>query len=416
MKRLVVIVAALLTLAGVSAVTATASSASVCEPNGTGCTQAGTYPGPNAVISNDDTGFKVEWTKSVVQPYSSGVPLYWTAYVTYTNIGSSTLTLSCSGNVTDTSADQEHMSGGSGNDGTVGADSTTCSQNPSFTEQVPPGGTGEAYATFHNVPWPGSAVSITWGDAGTSPNVYPFASKPPNGASTDKCRIDVRGTGFAYGIWPSNLIADHLWVVYTDMTGAQYHYEDLPNPFPWNPLNQGYNQTSQGTGAKSRVGKMTDGPVTALSGAQACGKDSSGNPVPGFDPNVVTQGPHACFLSQMAQIDKAKVPYRFLTTNSNAFVHTILLLCGIKPVKPNVYTPGWDYLLNHLSLSELIAITNRWRAAGVAVEAAIPARDTTATWHGAPARHSALPSCVSSVILQRSLSIRVHRVRIRQLC
>ncbi len=101
MKRLVVIVAALLTLAGVSAVTATASSASVCEPNGTGCTQAGTYPGPNAVISNDYTGFKVEWTKSVVQPYSSGVPLYWTAYVTYTNIGSSTLTLSCSGNVTD---------------------------------------------------------------------------------------------------------------------------------------------------------------------------------------------------------------------------------------------------------------------------------------------------------------------------
>ena len=179
MKRLVVIVAALLTLAGVSAVTATASSASVCEPDGTGCTPAGTYPGPNAVISNDYTGFKVVWTESVVQPYSSGVPLYWTAYVTYTNIGSSTLTLSCSGNVTDTSADQEHMSGGSGDDGTVGADSTTCSQNPSFTEQVPPGGTGEAYATFHNVPWPGSSVAITWGDAGTSPPEYPFGASAP---------------------------------------------------------------------------------------------------------------------------------------------------------------------------------------------------------------------------------------------
>jgi hypothetical protein len=137
--------------------------------------------------------------------------------------------LSCSGNVTDTSADQEHMSGGSGDDGTVGADSTTCSQSPSFIEKVPPGGTGEAYATFHNVPWPGSAVSITWGDAGTSPNVYPFASKLPNGASTDKCRIDVRATGFFFGHFSP---IDHLYVVYTDMTGAQYDYEAVPSGWP----------------------------------------------------------------------------------------------------------------------------------------------------------------------------------------
>ena len=85
MKRLIVIVAALLTLSTVSAVTAIASSASVCQPNGSGCTKAGTYP--EDVVINSDLGgvFKVVWTKSVVQPYSSGVPLYWTAYVTYTN-------------------------------------------------------------------------------------------------------------------------------------------------------------------------------------------------------------------------------------------------------------------------------------------------------------------------------------------
>ena len=318
MKRLIVIAATLLTLAGVSALTATASSASVCEPNGTGCTQAGTYPGPNAVISNDYTGFKVEWTESVVQPYSSGVPLYWTAYVTYTNVTSSTLTLGCPGDWVNASFVSEYMSGGSGDDGTVTADSTNCTDNPSQAVPIPPGGTFTTHATFHNVPWPGSAASITWGDAGTSPNVYPFASNPPNpGPPTSKCRIDVRGTGVVYGIWPSNLIADHLWVVYTDMTGAQYHYEDLPDPFPWNPLHQGYNKTSQGAGALSSIIRspiaIIDGPVTALSGAEACGKNSSGNPVPGFNPKVVTQGPHACFLRQMAQIDKAKDPYDWLT-------------------------------------------------------------------------------------------------------
>jgi hypothetical protein len=178
MKRIVVILAAILTLTGVSAVTAIAGSASVCQSDGTGCTKAGTYPGPNAVISDNWTGFKVVWTKSVVQPYSSGVPLYWTAYMTYTNIESASLTLGCPGNWANASYVSEHMSGGSGDDGTVSAESTTCSQNPGLTVAVPPGGTYELPATFHNVPWPGSTVSVTWGGAGTSSNVYPFGSSP----------------------------------------------------------------------------------------------------------------------------------------------------------------------------------------------------------------------------------------------
>jgi hypothetical protein len=146
----------------------------VCQPDGTGCTKAGTYAGPNALISSNYAGFQVVWTSSIVETYSSGVPLYWTAHVTYTNISSSSLTLSCPGAWADASYVAEYMSGGAGNDGMVSADSTGCTVDPSLAVTVPPGGTFISSATFHNVPWPGSAVAIRWGDAGTSAYVYPF--------------------------------------------------------------------------------------------------------------------------------------------------------------------------------------------------------------------------------------------------
>ena len=150
------------------------------------------------MISNDYTGFKVVWTESVVQPYSSGVPLYWTAHMTYTNITSTSLTLGCPGNWADASYVSEHMSGGSGDDGTVSAESTTCSQNPSLAVPVAPGGTYTLSATFHNVPWPGSAVSITWGGAGTSSNVYPFQSSSSSSTVTQNT---AQWSG--YGVYPS---------------------------------------------------------------------------------------------------------------------------------------------------------------------------------------------------------------------
>ena len=148
--------------------------ASVCQSDGTGCTKAGTYPDPNALINSNYGGYKLTWSSTSVQPYSSGVPLYWTVGVTYQNIESSTLSLGCQGAVTDFSSVQEHMSGGDGDDGSVAADSTTCSENPSWSAQVPPGASVVVYATFHNVPWPGSAVAIQWGKAGTSDSIYPF--------------------------------------------------------------------------------------------------------------------------------------------------------------------------------------------------------------------------------------------------
>jgi hypothetical protein len=147
----------------------------VCEPDGTGCTLGGTYPDPDALISSDYDGFQVTWTATSVQPYSSGVPLAWTIGITYQNIESASVTLGCPGDWADAAFVGETMSGGDGNDGTVAASDTTCSDNPNWTATVPPGGTVEVDATFRNVPWPGVAVVITWGDAGTSAAIYPFS-------------------------------------------------------------------------------------------------------------------------------------------------------------------------------------------------------------------------------------------------
>jgi Peptidase A4 family len=204
MKRLIVIVAALLTLSMVSGVTAIANSASVCQPNGSGCTKAGTYPEDVVINSNLGGAFKVVWTKSVVEPYSSGVPLYWTAYVTYTNFSSSDQTLACPGDWPDASFVSEHMSGGSGDDGTVPAETTTCSQNPALSVTVPPGGTSTSFATFHNVPWPGSAVAITWGNIGTSPDVYPFGSSSSPPPSKAKPTVLPSDNYAGYAAYPSS--------------------------------------------------------------------------------------------------------------------------------------------------------------------------------------------------------------------
>jgi serine/threonine protein kinase len=149
--------------------------ATVCEPDGTGCTLGGTYPDPDALISSDYDGFQVTWTATSVQPYSSGVPLAWTIGITYQNIESASATLGCPGDWADAAFVGETMSGGDGNDGTVAASDTTCSDNPNWTVTVPPGGTVEVDATFGNVPWPGVAVVVTWGDAGTSAAIYPFS-------------------------------------------------------------------------------------------------------------------------------------------------------------------------------------------------------------------------------------------------
>lgn len=224
MKRIIAVAATLLTAAGALAATAEAGSASTCEPNGAGCTAAGTYAGPNAVINADYSGFKVVWTESVVQPYSSGVPLYWTAYMTYTNISSSTLTLGCPGDWTDPAFVSEYMSGGSGDDGLVSAGSTICSEDPDENQPVASGASFTAWAAFHNVPWPGSAVAITWGDAGRSAAVYPFGtstpppppthSPPPPAPAQPSCPAASSPSWAGYVVCGSHLTSVHAtWTV-----------------------------------------------------------------------------------------------------------------------------------------------------------------------------------------------------------
>src|ERR1017187_1871015 len=173
MKRIFIVAAMLFTLVGMSVVSASVASASVCQSNGTSCTAAGTYSGPNAVINGNYGGFSVVWTSSVAPPYST-VPSPWTVYITYTNVTLFSQTLGCPGNWVNASYVSEEMSGGSGDDGGVSAASTTCSQNPGLNVTVPHGGTYTSFATFGNVPWPGSTVAIQWGDAGTTPSVTPW--------------------------------------------------------------------------------------------------------------------------------------------------------------------------------------------------------------------------------------------------
>jgi hypothetical protein len=184
MKRIFIVAAMLFTLVGMSVVSASVASASVCQSNGTSCTAAGTYSGPNAVINGNYGAFSVVWTSSVVPSYST-VPSPWTVYITYTNVTLFSQTLGCPGNWVNASYVSEEMSDGSGNDGGVAAASTTCSQNPGLNVTVPSGGTYRSFATFGNVPWPGSTVAIQWGDAGTTASVTPWicpkASSPWGG-------------------------------------------------------------------------------------------------------------------------------------------------------------------------------------------------------------------------------------------
>jgi hypothetical protein len=181
MKKIFMIAATLVALVGMSIISASAASASVCEGNGISCTASGTYSGLNALINSNYAGFQVVWTSSSVPPYST-IPSPWTVYITYSNVTFSSLTLGCPGNWSDPAYVSAQYSGGSGDDGGITAASTTCSQNPGLNVTVPPGGTYTAFATFGNVPWPGSTVAVQWGDAGRSRSVIPWTC-PQNSSS-----------------------------------------------------------------------------------------------------------------------------------------------------------------------------------------------------------------------------------------
>jgi serine/threonine protein kinase len=145
------------------------SSSPDCQPAGTGCVKSGSYPGPGTVINASFGGsYTVVWTGSTVAAGTAS----WTADITYTNVTSSALALNCQGDWTQASYVTETLSGG----GTFAASSTSCSQEPSLSVQLPAGGSYTLTATFPDVPPPGGDVAITWGNAGTSTSVDPFGS------------------------------------------------------------------------------------------------------------------------------------------------------------------------------------------------------------------------------------------------
>jgi hypothetical protein len=170
----------------------------------------------------------------------------------------------------------------------------------------------------------------------------PVSSPPTPTPVKANCQIDVRTTAVLAG-------GRHLYVVYTDPKGATYHYEAYPSNWP---VPTGTVHATVGPGSRPRVGPPPNhdplhGERTVVaSGSAACGKDVNGNDVSGFGQRVA-QGPHRCFLGQSSRIEQAKISYGLLTTNSNAYVYTILRNCGITPVKPtgDLETPGWGRLL-----------------------------------------------------------------------
>jgi hypothetical protein len=144
--------------------------ATVCQgPSGVGCTRPGEYGSINAVISRDDDGFRIIWASAEVAG-NGAYPTYWTAYLTFTNIGQTTESFSCGW----ASQVQEFITGGKGDDGYLGA--TTNCPDPTVSTPEAPGQEFEVSATFHNVPWPGSRVAIELPAINAnSPAIYPFA-------------------------------------------------------------------------------------------------------------------------------------------------------------------------------------------------------------------------------------------------
>ena len=130
------------------------------------------------------------------------------------------------------------MSGGSGNDGTVSAESTSCSRNPSLAVPVGPGGTYTLFAIFHNVPWPGSAVAITWGSGGDSPYVYPFksSSSSPSPKPTGKACVFNAPKGGATVVVHGEHISGHVgWAYLANPATGTWEYGANEGPISLDP-------------------------------------------------------------------------------------------------------------------------------------------------------------------------------------
>jgi hypothetical protein len=135
--------------------------------------------GPSVIY--EDSELTIIWENSYIYPYPGNDPLYWYAEVVYFYNGNQTFNIRCAGE-DEFPPVKEHMRG-TANAGYVEAEETLCSRNPDFTITLQPGEAFSNWVIFHNVPWPGSEVSLEWEPYGFSewvdPWYSPFNAPPP---------------------------------------------------------------------------------------------------------------------------------------------------------------------------------------------------------------------------------------------
>jgi hypothetical protein len=140
-----------------------------------------------------------------------------------------------------------------------------------------------------------------------------MAGKPSSGG---KCKVDVRSK-------PVALIANHLFIVYTNATGS-YYYRGGPSDDgtpSWGTIVTDSKRYLPGT-----VDYVQRAPsVTAAEGTAYC--------------------VGACFDITSNRIEAGNTAYGVFTPNSNSVIRTLLRSCNIREVKPNVWAPGWETVI-----------------------------------------------------------------------
>ena len=140
-----------------------------------------------------------------------------------------------------------------------------------------------------------------------------MAGKPSSGV---KCKVDVRSK-------PVALIADHLFIVYTNATGS-YYYRGGPSED--GIASYGTIVTDSGLYLPGTIDYVRRAPsVTAAEGSAACAG--------------------GCFDSTSSRIEEGDTAYGVFTPNSNSVIRTLLHSCSIREVKPNVWAPGWETII-----------------------------------------------------------------------
>ena len=141
-----------------------------------------------------------------------------------------------------------------------------------------------------------------------------MAGKPSSGG---KCKVDVRSK-------PVALIANHLFIVYTNATGS-YYYRGGPSDDgtpSWGTI-----VTDSGRYVPGTIDYVQRAPsVTAAEGTAYC--------VGG------------CFDTNSYRIEAGNTAYGVFTPNSNSVIRTLLHTCNIREVKPNVWAPGWETIIS----------------------------------------------------------------------